>query len=797
MSYAGSPPTSPSTASSSNSANMLACEVKRTEKLTWTPYLREYISNGYAEHPDLYTDDFRLLDELRNDCIYVESNEKALNRLIKYYAQLVFIGSKFPIDIGIEFPWYLTFSAETSQAVSHRNMIYEKACVLYSVGSMYSQLGNSENRLSAEGVKRACNHFKSSAGCFKHLQDVVIPEMRIAPSVDMSGYALKTLINLMLAQAQECVWQKAAMDQLRDGTIARLAIKIANFYDAAYELASNSSIQNVFPRHWLTHMQIKALHFNAAAHFRKSCECISKNKYGEEIARLQLANDYVKRAFDMLRTFFSNSYIGVSNSVVNDLKSLQQIIQTNLARAEKDNDVIYLEKIPSASALPPIQQFEMVQPVAPPDVADPVSLMLSNEQRSDSLPHPIIGLPLFQKLVPFAVHQAASVYVDRKERIIKEDIIGRLDELTEVFDSTLQSLNLSATLFATTENENDGLPEKLLQQAADIRNEGGSKTLYNAWQRVQQSCSKNSDILEDAFNALDDEHELDEELRQKFGEGWNRPSSQELTEQLVAQGQKHRMTLLSAQKADDIVRKKLDKWAKIIDVLMLSDAELELSVPSSRGEEDGDERGGRRRQDLVKRLKDLVMDMQEHRKMRKMIKDQAKRTSNADDISPALLKKAAELTAKSPVIKIDPAQFEDLFVDNLRKYDSYLMKVDEEDEKQGQLLREMADTHRQYLSTQPDGSMSSRREKALQNLNQAYAMYKEIKINLTEGSKFYDDHAKGLMNYRDNCRDYCYMRKAESGEIINKLSSGFSNMSINNEGSQQPLENGDGTRQWR
>lgn len=83
MSYAGSPPTSPSVASSSNSANMLACEVKRTEKLTWTPYLREYISNGYAEHPDLYTDDFRLLDELRNDCIYVESNEKALNRLIK------------------------------------------------------------------------------------------------------------------------------------------------------------------------------------------------------------------------------------------------------------------------------------------------------------------------------------------------------------------------------------------------------------------------------------------------------------------------------------------------------------------------------------------------------------------------------------------------------------------------------------------------------------------------------------------------------------------------------------------
>lgn len=63
--------------------NMLCCHSKKTERIVWTPYLRDYISNGYAEHPDLYTDDFRVLDELRNDCIYIENNEKALNRLIK------------------------------------------------------------------------------------------------------------------------------------------------------------------------------------------------------------------------------------------------------------------------------------------------------------------------------------------------------------------------------------------------------------------------------------------------------------------------------------------------------------------------------------------------------------------------------------------------------------------------------------------------------------------------------------------------------------------------------------------
>lgn len=221
------------------------------------------------------------------------------------------------------------------------------------------------------------------------------------------------------------------MDQLRDGTIARVAIKIAEYYDAAHELATHSSTQNVYSKVWLTHMQVKAHHFTAAAQFRKACECISQNKYGEEVARLREASSLVKGVFDMIKSVFGGPV--VSEAVISDLRSLQQIIQTNLARAEKDNDLIYLEVVPSSSALPPIQKSDMVRAIAPPEVADPVALMMSNERRAEVMPHPIIGLPLFQKLVPFAVHQAASVYVDRKERVIKEDVVGRLEEMTAVY----------------------------------------------------------------------------------------------------------------------------------------------------------------------------------------------------------------------------------------------------------------------------------------------------------------------------------------------------------------------------
>lgn len=41
-------------------------------------------------------------------------------------------------------------------------MNYEKACILYSIGAIYSQLGNAENKSTTEGVKRACNYFQAS-----------------------------------------------------------------------------------------------------------------------------------------------------------------------------------------------------------------------------------------------------------------------------------------------------------------------------------------------------------------------------------------------------------------------------------------------------------------------------------------------------------------------------------------------------------------------------------------------------------------------------------------------------------
>jgi programmed cell death 6-interacting protein len=161
------------------------------------------------------------------------------------------------------------------------------------------------------------------------------------------------------------------------------------------------------------------------------------DRYGDEIGRLTIASDYVKEALGVSRK-------GLSASVVDDLKArpipslfrrysshfsflarllkgLQDILADNLKRAIHDNDVIYLEPITTRAHLPPISAASMVKPIIPPEVQDPI-VYLHDRQGG-------LGRPLLDALIPYGVHLAVSVYDDRKDALIRNDLAGRAEEL--------------------------------------------------------------------------------------------------------------------------------------------------------------------------------------------------------------------------------------------------------------------------------------------------------------------------------------------------------------------------------
>ncbi|KAG0080018.1 pH-response regulator protein palA/rim20 [Linnemannia elongata] len=724
-------------------SNLLAIDFKRTETLSMTKALSDYISTSYAEHPDTYQDDFRVLDELRADIVNLEPHQNALNRLLKYHAQLVFISSKFPIDTGIEFPWALVNSTDKKMN-SFRNMYYERACICFNIGAMYSQLGTNENRNSAEGLKRAYSYFQNAAGSFQHLRDTIIPELRIAPTVDISTAALTVYVQLMLAQAQECFWQKGALDQIKDGLISKLAGKVADYYEAALEGATHSSMSSLFTSSWTSHMQAKALHFNAVSQYRKSCECISQNKYGEEIARLQIAERLVNQGLSQRE---------LRDTVTNDLKSLQKAIHKNLSRAEKDNDIIYLEPIPAEATLATIGRADMSKPTLIPEISNPVPLM--NEHNM------LLGVPLFSRLVPFAVHQAASVYTERKERIVKEDIGGKFDELTGVCYSQMQALNLPGALQAMEQPV--GLPPSLLSHIDEIHAEGGVRGLHDMMETVRTLSRQNSAILDEIFEALQQEADEDEVMRQRFQGRWNRPTSASLTVAFMEQGRKHRETLETARKSDLI-------------------AEVERAVPNTTSAP------GSSDPEIVDDLKMLLEEVDQMIKARRIKLEEIKRIADEDDIGPALVSITNKLTANSSAVKIEPAHFEALFQEQLKKYDGYKRLVKGETATQDELMEAIQETNKAFVASRRSNAMVHQREKALQNLDAAFQKYKGILANFKEGIQFHRDFEKILVRLRDNCRDYFFARKMEAKDYLSEVTVGMSAMDLNRTQPQSPVQ---------
>ena len=104
--------------------------------------------------------------------------------------------------------------------------------MIFNLGALYSQLASSEDRSNQEGLKRAIGHYQvswvfllsprlinnaqSAAGTFNYLLSSALPNLEFAPDdedipLDLTNNFVESLELLMLAQAQECVWQKAAM----------------------------------------------------------------------------------------------------------------------------------------------------------------------------------------------------------------------------------------------------------------------------------------------------------------------------------------------------------------------------------------------------------------------------------------------------------------------------------------------------------------------------------------------------------------------------------------------------------
>lgn len=73
-------------------------------------------------------------------------------------------------------------------------MAFEKACVLFNMAAIYTQMGAKQDRLTSKGLDQAVDNFLRAAGTFTYIQE----NFTNAPSMDLAPHMMDMLIQLML-----------------------------------------------------------------------------------------------------------------------------------------------------------------------------------------------------------------------------------------------------------------------------------------------------------------------------------------------------------------------------------------------------------------------------------------------------------------------------------------------------------------------------------------------------------------------------------------------------------------------
>nr|XP_054374991.1 rhophilin-1 isoform X10 [Pongo abelii] len=132
------------------------------------------------------------------------------------------------------------------------------------------QIGARQDRSCAEGACHAMEAFQRAAGAFSLLRE----NFSHAPSPDMSAASLCALEQLMMAQAQECVFEglsppasMAPRDCLAQLRLAQEAAQVAAEYRLVHRTMAQPPVHDYVPVSWTALVHVKAEYFCSLAHY--------------------------------------------------------------------------------------------------------------------------------------------------------------------------------------------------------------------------------------------------------------------------------------------------------------------------------------------------------------------------------------------------------------------------------------------------------------------------------------------------------------------------------------------------
>ena len=172
-------------------------------------------------------------------------------------------------------------------------------------------------------------------------------------------------------------------------------------------------------------------------------------------------------------------------------------------------------------------------------------------------------------------------------------------------------------------------------------------------------------------------------------------------------------------------------------------------------------------------------DVSQVESRRRKLVGKVREKARYDDINRVLLTETARLEREFPMQPIRPAHFEDLFEQRLSQYDQDEEIIEEEKRGQNHLICSIKEANSAFATARKGDTSTREREKALQKLENAYLKYKEIVSNIDTGRKFYNDLAKIVSRFRDDCKNFAYQRRLEASSLESDLENAMSALNLN------------------
>nr|XP_006635747.1 PREDICTED: tyrosine-protein phosphatase non-receptor type 23 [Lepisosteus oculatus] len=700
---------------------MIWLDLKEAGDFQFSPSVRQFILKNYGENPDSYNEQLKKLEQLRQAAVNVTRDFEGCSTLRKYFGQLHYLQSRVPMGSGQEaavpISWTEIFSGKT---VTHDDISYEQACILYNLGALHSMLGAMDNRVSEEGMKVSCTHFQCSAGAFSYLRDHFSHNF----SVDMSHQILNLNINLMLGQAQECLLEKSMLDNRKSFLVARISAQVVDYYKEACRALENSdtaSLLGKIQKDWKKLVQMKIYYFAAIAHLHMGKQAEEQQKYGERLAYLQSALDKLSEAVKLAK--------GQPDSVQDALRFTMDVIGGKFNSAKKDNDFIYHESVPALDTLPSVKGAPLVKalPVNPTDPS-------------------VTGPDIFSKLVPMAAHEASSLYSEEKAKLLR-DVMAKIESKNETLEQFMDSLRLDPD---TVDNLDmySHIPPVLMEKCAALSVRPDTvKSLIQSMQVLSGVFTDVAASLQEIRDLLEEEEAREARLEEALGKQAFPPAPP-----VLAELRRDLDKYLEAHEKASFTNTELHRAMNLhINNLRLLGGPLDSlrdALPSPQlSEED---------MAALQTMKRILGKVTEMREQRSSLEKQLRELIQQDDIT-------------SVLVTTDRADMKRLFEEQLKKYEQVKVYIDQNLSAQENILKALTEANVQYASVRKNlTDTESKWNTTVQTLVSSYEAYEDLMKKSQEGKEFYEDLEAKASRLLERAKAVSQAREEERQQLLER-----------------------------